>query len=382
MELRRLGFEVKLSLPENSCDTPEGKTFFSDLIDEVEWIPLPKIKLPPGRSRANLQLQILRDTLQKVRPDHAYVPYADGISQAWGMQRKPKGFFSSDAVLECLMMRGGFAYPAANLKTRIKNKISWKLQQRAAWDKVHHLDPLVLNAIKKRNPTYAKNVFLIPEAIEALANQTQSAALQQLGLEPGDPLIVCPGGVNETKGSDLLARAVSRLPRDFPCRLLLFGKHSKHLQDLSRSLTHDQRIIFKNQFASREEFDSLFTAADLVATCYPRHIGSASILIRSAAAEKKILASDFGWIGWACENYKLGPTCQAGNIDDIRDGLIRTLQSTVNSCDKNQQIKTSFVNYHTLPNHTAHFTSLICELHGKPKPKLSPFPSPVSTNGF
>ncbi|MDA7884980.1 hypothetical protein N9B23_01260, partial [bacterium] len=123
---------------------------------------------------------------------------------------KPKSFFSGDAVLECLMMRGGFAYPAANWKTRIKNEISWKLQQRAAWDKVHHLDPLVLNAIKKRNPTYAKNVFLIPEAIEALANKTQSAALQLLGLEPGDPLIVCPGGVNETKGSDLLARAVSQ----------------------------------------------------------------------------------------------------------------------------------------------------------------------------
>jgi hypothetical protein len=76
------------------------------------------------------------------------------------------------------MMRGGFAYPVANLKTRIKNEISWKLQQRAAWDKVHHLDPLVLNAVKKRNPTYAENVFLIPEAIEATREpKAQSAAL-------------------------------------------------------------------------------------------------------------------------------------------------------------------------------------------------------------
>lgn len=382
MELRRLGFEVKLSLPENSCDTPEGKTFFSDLADEMEWIPLPEIKLPPGKRRANLQLKMLRDTLQNVRPDHAYIPYADGISQAWGMQRKPENFFSSEAVLECLMMRGGFAYPAANLKTRIKNEISWKLQQRAGWEKVHHLDPLVLNAIKKRNPTYANKVFLIPEAIEPLEIKSQSSALQHLGLEPGDPLIVCPGGVNETKGSDLLARAVSRLPKNFPCRLLLFGNHSKQLQKLSGSLAHDKRIISKNQFASREEFDSLFTAAELVATCYPRHIGSASILIRSAAAGKKVLASDFGWIGWACENYKLGQTCQAGSVDDLRDGLIRTLQSTVDFNDENKQARTSFVNYHTLSNHTAHFTSLICELHGKSKPKLSPFPPPVSMNGL
>lgn len=382
MALLKLGFEVKLSLPENSCDTPEGKTFFSDLIGEVEWIPLPEIKISSGKSRAKLQLNVLRDTLQKVQPDHAYIPYADGISQVWGMQRKPESFFSGDAVLECLMMRGGFAYPAENLKTRIKNELSWKLQQRAAWDKVHHLDPLALNSIKKRNPIYAKNVFLIPEAIEPPTAKSQSAALNQLEIEPSEPLIVCPGGVNETKGSDLLARAVSRIPLDFPCRLLLFGKHSDHLQKLSKSLAHDKRIIFKNQFASPEEFDCLFTAADIVATCYPRHIGSASILIRSAASEKKVLASDFGWIGWACDNYKLGRTCRAGDVDDIRDGLIRTLQSTVNSCDKNHQLRTSFVNYHTLSNHTAHFTSLICELHGKPKPKLSPFPGPASMNGF
>ena len=382
MELQRLGFKVKLALPKNTCETPEGKTFFSDLIDEMEWIPLPEIKLPPGKSRAKLQLQILRDTLQKVRPDHAYVPYADGISQAWGMQRKPDSFFSNDAILECLMMRGGFAYPAANLNNRIKNEISWKLQQRARWNKVHHLDPLVLNAIKNRNPAYAKNVFLIPEAIEPLTTKTRPEALQQLGLKQGDPLIVCPGGVNETKGSDLIARAVSRLPRDFPCRLLLFGKHSDHLKKLSESLAHDKRIIFKNQFASPEEFDCLFAAAELVATCYPRHIGSASILIRSAAADKKVLASDFGWIGWACDNFKLGQTCRAGDVDAIRDGLICTLKSTTEPSSENQQSKKAFVDYHTLPNHIAHFTSLICELHGKPAPKLSSFPSPVSIHGI
>ena len=345
-------------------------------------IPLPEIRLPSGRKRANLQLQILRETLQTVRPDHAYIPYADGISQAWGMQRNPASFFSCDTILEGLMMRGGFAYPAANLQARIKNEISWKLQQRAGWNKVHYLDPLVLNAIKKRNPSYARSVSLIPEAIEPLTINDQSQALQLLGLEQGDPLIVCPGGVNETKGSDLLAHAVSHLPRDFSCRLLLFGKHSKYLEKLSHNFAHDKRIILKNQFASREEFDSLFTAAELVATCYPRHIGSASILIRSAAAEKKVLASDFGWIKWACENYKLGQTCQAGNVAGIRDGLIRTLQSKVDSSNESQQARKSFVNYHTLANHTAHFTSLICKLHGKPAPKTSPFPNPVSMDGF
>jgi hypothetical protein len=61
----------------------------------VEWIPLPKIKIfRQEEAGRNLQLQMSSEThFKKCSPDHAYVPYADGISQAWGMQRKPEGFF-------------------------------------------------------------------------------------------------------------------------------------------------------------------------------------------------------------------------------------------------------------------------------------------------
>ena len=92
-----------------------------------------------------------------------------------------------------------------------------------------------------------------------------------------------------------------------------------------RALLRSGRIIAPDGYMSDEDFSLTMFAADLICTPYPRHIGSASIVIRAAAAERPVLGSDFGWIGYVVPRFGLGRIC---NVTDpavfaaaLRDSL-------------------------------------------------------------
>jgi hypothetical protein len=66
---------------------------------------------------------------------------------------------------------------------------------------------------------------------------------------------------------------------------------------------------------------------DLVCTPYPRHVGSASIVIRAAGARRPVIGSSFGWVKWAIERFSLGRTCDVENIPALAGTLESGLES-------------------------------------------------------
>ena len=351
---------VSIAIPPGGLETAEGKTNLSDIASSVQLIEL-GVQADGSlvNQAARQRFEMLVETVKKVRPEHVYVPYADGISQWWGRQFKPGSVFDKNLVIEGLMMRGAYAYPLTSYREKIYHRLNYWAVKRSCWSRLHHLDPLVVEYFRQRPSAFEQRLFQLPEATEPLCVTDRVKAAEVLGVDPEQTLITCPGMVDERKGWHRLLYAFAQL-RTPQMQLILLGKHSEQIRSLLKNeyaeLVAAGAIKTEDRFASNEEFDALFAVADLVCALYPRHIGSSSILIRAARAQKPILASNWGWNGWASREYDLAQTCDVSNDRELVDAMrvcLETGNELVTS-EKRQQ----FVEYHSLENHIRHWMAL------------------------
>ena len=371
-ELIRLGLQVTLALPANALDQTEGQVFLANTMQRCEVLPQACISIanPSGLSFAKAKLSQLVQATKHKQFQRCYVPYADGLTQGWGAKLLPKQVLPSELPIEGLMMRGGFAYPQPSVRRKWAALISKRLQLRSNLSVIHQLDPMPFYAMQ---PSANNRIRLMPEFIDQEPDFDQHQSKADFGIEPDTHLIVCPGAVNENKGAHLLIEAIHQPQAEKHLHLLLVGKHSSAvLQRLSR-FPNSKRVTSINRFATANEFSKLFAAADTVAVCYLRHIGSSSILLRAAKSRKQILASNWGWIGWATNTFELGKTCNASSIDDIVASLNQLANQSEKSGANDLRFKPkTFLDYHSKENHCAHWSDELCKQLGLPaKPKTS-----------
>src|SRR5439155_26474622 len=79
------------------------------------------------------------------------------------------------------------------------------------------------------------------------------------------------------------------------------------------TLQQRERLIILDRYVSDEELLAGVSAADVVCTPYPHHIGSASFVIRAAAANRPVLGANYGWISAMVRTFELGEPC---NVED------------------------------------------------------------------
>lgn len=367
--LAELGFEVGVTVSDGSQNEPEYQQQISDLEGICQFLIVEPCRGKPAQI-ARQRFQRLVDVVKKFKPQHVYVPYADGLSQVWGAKWFPSkkvAFGDSELFIEGLMMRGTHAYPTNRLSAKLKSLLSFRLTKRARWDCLHHLDPLSYQHFPKTN-----RHSLLPEATDPLSVTNREEACKILSLPSDKKIIACPGGVNERKGVHLLLKAYQRAALSDTC-LVLFGRHSKGIKQLLGSDLYDmiesKRIISVDRFVTNQEFDSLFAVADLIVAPYSNHIGSSSIVIRAARAGKPLVCTNQGWIGWAATRFGLGATCNPHNVNEFAAKL-----ELNGSKDLNHDARGEFVKFHSLENHLAHWTLRIRERAGLSNQQPFPFP--------
>ncbi len=373
------GFDVTLAMPAQEIDSPEGACTVQKLLGQLPVHSIPSIEPTLDWKWSQRRFQQIVAVANQLQPDHLYIPSADGISQVWGSRLRPGRCFPRQTVVEGLMMRAPSAYPSVSIQQSAIKRLNTKLVMRTPWHRLHYLDPLSVKALSRTtNRKFVGRLRLLPEAIEPLSVSNRDSAREILGLRKFEgKFITCPGEVDERKGSDLLIQAFQLANLDPTVRLILLGRHSAKIRHLLaddyRQLVIDNRIISIDRFATNAEFDCLFAIADLIATPYPRHMGSSSIVIRSAHAGKKILASNWGWVGWATQNFSLGVTCDVNNVPAFAEAIKQGIQVPGPDLKADHQL---FLQYHTLANHQSHWLALIRELTGLPAQTIIDFPFP------
>ena len=170
----------------------------------------------------------------------------------------------------------------------LRAELSWALAARAPWSAVHVLDPLVYQRLRERRGGGGARISLMPDPVPAppaIAREERSGASEYPRT----------AGISPARGCSTNARVLTcwsaplRHPA-CPTMTVCFSWAGLVLgcplfASVNAAPDRAGRIIAPDGYMSDEDFSLTMFAADLICTPYPRHIGSASIVIRGRGGE-------------------------------------------------------------------------------------------------
>ncbi|MBW4525472.1 MAG: glycosyltransferase [Phormidium tanganyikae FI6-MK23] len=156
----------------------------------------------------------------------------------------------------------------------------------------------------------------------------------RLGIEPDRSVFLMFGALeNDRKGLSQTLDAIEHLPPAL-CRRMTIVLAGTITPEKRRELdariaqvtqTYPIQIVTQYEFVPDEAIHPYFQMSDVILVPYQRHIGMSAILVRAAAAQKPVLASDFGVTGELTRRYQLGLAIDAASPEAISKAMMRFL---------------------------------------------------------
>jgi glycosyltransferase involved in cell wall biosynthesis len=354
-----LGAEVTLLLGREAEGSAELATHLAGVAPRVQidaaLAPVADGSLKSWRAAAKEIMERLPRLAGRASCDRVFIPYADGIAQAIEVPPAISGPLKRTPC-EGLMMRGNWGYPQTTWSGWFKSRLGKRLALRGPWRTLHLLDPLAYFPLRGTSAVKSGRVRLIPEAVEPLPVVEPRAARQALGLPADGRWLVVTGIQDRRKGSDRLLRAFLAANTPDDARLLLAGKLSCEFSDElhrdARSELQSGKLVVIDRYLSEDEHALALNAADMIAAPQPDAVGSSGLLVRAAALRKPILASNFGWVGWATETFGFGRTVNVTDTAAYAAAIRRMFDDTP---PFGNALTERFQQYHRLDNHVAHW---------------------------
>lgn len=129
------------------------------------------------------------------------------------------------------------------------------------------------------------------------------------------------GDLTARKGLHLLISAVQQLPSRAAERftLLMVGKVARSEQDwLSSAVRQSKiRIVLEPGYVKEKEVLPYFALADFILMPYREHWGMSGVLLHAAAADRPVLATDFGLIGELVREHRMGRLVPRSDSDKL-----------------------------------------------------------------
>lgn len=356
-----LGVEVVLATGASIPGTDEFRTHITPVLDRITLdASLATADRAPSWRAATTRMSEYLAAIRRHRPDHVYTLYADGLAQVAGAASILGGPRLPRSVeWEGILMRGRFAYPSTSWTDPVFARAWLAATSATPIDILHFLDPIPFERVVGRGGRLASKARLIPEPVEPMAVSDRRDARRALGLPLEGRIVCCPGGLDARKGVDRMLRAfrsaAGRLRSDD--RLLLIGRVDASIGKAlgeARGLIERGRIILREGVVSDADLHRAIAAAHVVAATYPRQVGSSGIVVRAAALERIVLASDYGWLGMVAGRFGLGLTCDCGDDAAIAELLPRVLDASESYAASAAARR--FSRFHTEANYVAHLT--------------------------
>lgn len=375
--LTKHGIPFVWALREGALQSPDG---VAHLGLDREKHPLYAI---PAQKRAEANpsawTRELLSTLRCSRARHVLIPTADGMAQSIGWRTLPDGFYSGQRKIHALMIRGSFAYHHSNPFRKLRSALGRHMLRRTPWSHLFFLDPLAYRSWQRKyGPAGAEHCGLMPEPIGDFQPQSAADARTALGISPEGRIIGCAGRLDARKGIDRLIHAFAGSKAAPDVRLLLVGRQRPEVSTLLEgryaALVRSGRIITRNQFADAATFEQVFSASDVVAVPYPRHIGSSGILLRAVRCGKPVLASDWGWVGWVTRRFGLGTAVDVLDQRAFRSAIVDSLDQA--SGFRENEETGRLMEFHTVENFQSHWiNSILAENHPNSLLPVTPWSS-------
>ncbi len=253
---------------------------------------------------------------------YTFLPYLDTYFRTLGLVRLlcPS---ARRTRFEGILLDGGCSFDRAprDLADRVRRAVVRLILARGLFRRILFLDEVIHDSYVRNVGAARSRLVLCPDPVETDHSIPAPEFRARFGLDPDARILGMFGMIDPSKGVDLLIDAFARYgpgPHEY---LLFMGRHTPAVRDHVQRSPVASQIVSIDRFVTDDEMISGIHAVDVVGSLYPRHITSASIVIRAAAAGKPTLGSDVGWTGRTIRRYELGMACDPLNEASLLHGV-------------------------------------------------------------
>ncbi len=318
------GYRVVFASVSDTFDSKEYAVLLQDSKNIAE-----KVKISDNRTSGNLYTTSIRETLQitrlikEIKPDIVFIPYLDHNFYALGLLGCLLLRSFKPTKIEGILFRGDYAYQQLpqTFTRRLKKLFAVNILRHGVFTRILVLDILVFNDLKTKETSTSAEIEFCPECVESAPETNSKQYREKLGIPADAKVLGAFGIMDNRKGIDILINAFRNFDSREKDYLLLVGKQSEAIQQMLAEGQAARNIISINRFVTNAELLDGINSCDVIASTYPRHIGSSHIVIRAAAAKKPLLASDFGVIAHFVNQYRLGHCFDVADPSAFDKGL-------------------------------------------------------------
>lgn len=320
------GYDIIFASSTDTFSSIEYETFLRPCRGFFHPIKVPLLWEPKSFViRVTMNSLNLARLIRETRPDLVFIPFLDSCFYVFGVLRRVlRALGRSDAIeIEGILFRGGFAYNEfeSTIGKKFKTWLAKAIIRWGCFSRILILDEILYNFVKRDISDCHTQLCLCPDPIESVQFHEKVSFRKIYGIPADAKILGCFGVIHERKGIDLLVRAFLQYKAAETEYLLLVGKHSSNIKKMLAGIGAHSNIISIDRFVDDAELLSAINAADVIAATYRCHVGSASMVIRAAAAGKPILGSDFGWVGHTIRKYELGYVCDVEDEHSLLKGM-------------------------------------------------------------
>ena len=358
--LRALARRVSFITSSNALLSAEFAAHIAPEAAPGEIVPIMPAVDPAGTGPVRRAWRLWRgwrDAVSSVQPDHVVVPTADGALQIVGALGGPPTTFPPTEVG---LYRGAFAYSPVSPLARLRAWLGLRAIARSRFERVHFVDQFAHEMAVRAMPSSADRFRFAPDPIPPALGLSRREARDRLGLPTEGRLLGSVGRQDRRKGVDHLLRAFAMAAHKPGDRLLLAGVQTPDIAATVASvrgrLAADRLLVINRPLADAE-IETVIAALDVVSVVYPRHIGSASFVLRAASARRPVLGASFGWIGAMVSRYDLGWVVEPTDIGALAHAIERALNGAGDYIPTAQAI--AWVASHTVRAYQQAWTALL-----------------------
>ena len=223
-------------------------------------------------------------------------------------------------------------YPPTSFKDRLnywRKNITLKFfVKNKNLESLFNLDPFATDYIKENWKT--DKVKFLPDPVQVYpTTKTKFEVKESLRIDESKIVFLIFGYLDSRKGISDVMEAIGNISREKSkngCLLIvgpweenerkLFNNQLPKIQQVT-----DFQIVVKDSFVKDEEIQQYFKVADYALALYHQHFGMSAIMVRAAAAQKPLIASNFGLMGKIVDENELGVTVD-NNLKEIVEMIL------------------------------------------------------------
>ncbi len=283
-----------------------------------------------GLAQSRAEWDLMDKYARQAQANEVLLMYFDHLQPAFFLS-KPLPFDVSGILFRPSFHYADWGQGPTTIRERLQSfRKKWLLRAlliRPELKSLFCLDPFAVAPINSWAGRSAACALPDPVSIRPISTTEVDDLRHALGIEPGRQTVLVFGQLDERKGIEPLLRAfagMSPIEQASWCVVLAGPLAPQMHQPVETAIAalSDVQVIRRHEFISDELIQPLIAVADVVTVLYHQHIGMSAVLVRAAAANRPVLAADYGLIGQLVKTRQLGWAVDAANSGAIADALL------------------------------------------------------------